>query len=296
MSIYQYQSALEFLKDSISEKKRLEANFSIRRFSKQIDFGSHAYLVMILRGKRALTLKQVPSLSLGLGLNNDERIYLQTLIQLDNAKSDEERDLCKLWLNDLNPKNEYKIVEVEHYHLIANWVHMAILTLAKIEGAVITAENVHTLIHQKVTIPEIRFAIERLLNLGLLNEVEGKLVPTQNCVRTKDDISSKGAREYHKQVSKLAVDALEEQDPSIREFQAFAVTVPEGKIQLAKDLIRKFRKQFALVMESEPGHEVYQCNLQFFRLAESPLKATSKVNDGNSRAGKARVLNTEMDQ
>jgi len=278
ISIYQYQSAIEFLKDSIIEKKRVSPDFSIRKFCKQIDFGSHAYLVMILRNRRKLTLKQVAPLAQGLDLNSDERIYFQTLIQLGNARTDEEKNLVKLWLNDLNPKREYRILEVEQYHLVADWVHMAILTLAKIEGAKITPENVYSLINKKVALPQVRQAIERLLDLGLLKEEGERLLPTHNSVRTKDDLSSKGAREYHRQVSKLATEAVEEQDPLVREFQGFALTIPQGKVQLAKDMIRKFRHQLVQVMEAEPGYEVYQCNLQFFKLAESP--STLSKEDG----------------
>lgn len=274
LSVYRYQSAIEFLKDSISEKKRVHSDFSLRKFSKQIEFGSHAYLIMILKGRRQLTLKQVPALAQGFDLTAEERIYFQTLVQLEQAKSEEEKDLIRLWLNDLNPKKEYRILEAEHYHLIADWVHMAILTLAKIEGAQITAENVHRLIGAKLTVPVIRTAIERLLDLGLLKEENGKHIPTFHCVRTKDDVSNKGAREYHRQVSKLAAEAVTEQDPSIREFQAFSLTVPKDKIPLAKDMIRKFRHQMVQIMESEPGYEVYQCNLQFFKLADHPSAKT----------------------
>ena len=294
VSVYQYQSAIEYLKDAIAEKKRSDESFSIRRFCKQIGFGSHAYLVMILNGRRSLTLKQVPSLATGLSLNSDERIFFQTLIQLENAGSEDEKNLVKLWLNGLNPKPEYRIVEVEQYHLIANWIHMAILTLAKIEGAKITPENIYEMIHKKIPLALVREATERLLNMGLLKEQDGKILPCQNSVRTKDDVSSKGAREYHRQVAKLAIDATEEQDPSIREFQSFALTVPEGKINLAKDMIRKFRHQFVQVMESEPGYEVYQCNLQFFKLVESPstLKKTqrSTVNDSEMKSSKRSNL------
>jgi uncharacterized protein (TIGR02147 family) len=284
ITVYQYQSARDYLKDMIADQKRVDPEFSIRRFCRQSALGSHALLIMLLNGKRKMTLKQVPAFAQAFKMSSLERMYFQTLIQLDNARSEEEQDLCKLWLNDLNPKPEMKMVEVEQFHVISNWIHMAILTLAKIEGAKITAENVYTLVNEKVSLSECRQAIERLLDLRLLEEKDGSLKPTHSWIRTKDDVSNRGAREYHKQVLKLATDAIEEQGPDIREFQSFALTLPHGKISLAKDLIRKFRNQLVLALESEPGHEVYQCNLQFFRLTESPLapvlSTASAVNEG----------------
>jgi len=270
ISVFHYQSARSYLKDMIADQKSRNQDFSLRRFCRQSEVGSHALLVMLLNGKRKMTLKQVPAFARAFGMSSLERMYFQNLIQLDNARSDEERDLCKLWLNELNPIPEHKIVEIEHFQVIANWIHMAILTLAKIEGAKITPENVHALVNGKVSLAECRQAIERLLDLGLLEEKDGRLMPTHSWVRTKDDLASKGAREYHKQVLKLATDAIEEQSVDEREFQSFALTLPRGRIALAKDMIRKFRHQLVTAMESEPGHEVYQCNLQFFRLTESP--------------------------
>lgn len=279
LSVFQYQSARDYLKDAISERKRHSPDFSIRKFCKLSNFGSHSHLVMILNGSRRVTLKQVPALAAGLNLTSEERVYFQTLIQLDNATSEEEKNLCKLWLNDLNPRREYRILEVEQYHMIADWIHMAVLTLAKIEGASITPENVFQLVHGKVPLPKIREAIERLLDLGLLKEEGGKLKPSFQSVKTKDDVSSKGAREYHKQVSRLAAEAVEEQPPEIREFQSFALTVPQGKIPFVKNLIRKFRHQLVQIMEAEPGHEVYQCNLHFFKLVESPSNLSKVTSD-----------------
>ena len=291
LSVFQYQSARDYLRDQFATLKQTDAGFSARKFCRQTDFGSHALLVMIMRGKRKLTLKQVPALVKGFRLNSEERIYLQTLIQLDNAKSEEEKNFCKLWLNDINPRKDYRILEIEQYHLIADWIHMAILTLAKIPGLKISAESVYSLIdpkltQNKLTLPQVRQAIERLLDLGLLREDGDSLTPTQNSVRTKDDVSSRGAREYHRQVARLGIEALEAQKPDEREFQSFALTIPQGKIPLAKDMIRKFRHQMVQVMESEPGSDVYQCNLQFFRLTESPLSSlqTQATEDESHRA------------
>ena len=282
VTVFQYQSGRLFLTDAIAELKRSDPEFSVRRFCKMSGLGSHALLIMLLNGKRKMTLKQVPALAHAFQLNTIERTYLQTLIQLDNSNSVEEKDLYKLWLNDLNPKADLKFVEIEHQQVIANWIHMTILTLGKIEGAELTAENIYVLIHKRISLSEVRQALTRLLDLGLLSEVEGRLIPSQSGVRTKDDVSNKASREYHKQVSMLACESLEEQAPNIREFQSFALTVPEGKISLAKEMIRKFRNQLVLVLEQEPGVDVYQCNIQFFRLTESPLseRSQSKVNEG----------------
>lgn len=282
ISVFQYQSARTYLKDQVTLQKKTDPSFSVRRFARHSEVGSHALLVMLLNGKRRMTLKQAPAFAKAFQMSSLEHMYFKMLIQLDNATSEEERDLCKLWLNDLNPSPEHKMVEVEHFHLISNWVHMAIITLAKIPGVQLTADSIHGLLGQKVSLPECRQALERLIELELLIQKDGQWIPAQTWVRTKDDVANRGAREYHKQVGQLGIQAIEGQSVDEREFQGFALTVPKDKIHLAKEMIRKFRHQLVTTLEAEPGEQVYQCNIQFFRLTEHPqtLKTKSAVNEG----------------
>ena len=95
LSVFQYRSARRFLLDYVELKKKSDASFSIRRWSKEMGLGSHALLIMILQGKRTLTLKQAPYIAQGAKLTTPEQMYFQALIQLENAKTPEEERFCK---------------------------------------------------------------------------------------------------------------------------------------------------------------------------------------------------------
>ena len=113
-----------------------------------------------------------------------------------------------------------------------------------------------------------------------MEEKNGKLICTFQRVTTRDDVANRGARSYHKQVAELAAQAIESQPVEEREYQSFAVSVPRAKVKLAKEMIRKFRTQFYEAMTSEPGDEVYQTNIQFFRLTESPSEMVLTEDEG----------------
>ncbi|MGE3975094.1 MAG: TIGR02147 family protein [Bdellovibrionales bacterium] len=270
-SVFQYQSAKRFLFDYVEQKQKADSGFSIRRWSKEIGL-SHALLAMLLQGKRSMTLKQVPYFSKGMGLSSPERLYFQALIQFDNADTPEEKDLCQLWLAEVNPGKVGRIREVDEYIVIAHWVHMAILAMTDLNDFKGTAEEIHEKLEGRVAIHEIRAALERLKALNLVTEQEGRLVCSYQRITTKDDVANRGAREYHKQVAALVPNAIETQSVEEREFQSFAVSVPESKVKLAKEMIRKFRTQFYEAMTAEKGDMVYQTSIQFFRLTESPSK------------------------
>jgi uncharacterized protein (TIGR02147 family) len=278
--IFKYESARRYLVDYVSHKQTVDPSFSLRKWSKAMGMSSHAHLVMILQGKRSLTLKQVPFFSKGMNFSSPERLYFQALIQFENADTSEEKDLCRLWLSEANPGGHFHVREVDEYIVIAHWVHMAILAMTDNKGFCGTAEEIHRKLGKKVSVAEIRSALERLRALNLVREDNGKLLCTYERVTTKDDVANRGAREYHKQVAKLAIDAIEQQSVEEREFQSFAVSVPHDKIGLAKEMIRKFRTQFFEAMTSEPGDEVYQTQIQFFRLTECPSEMVPKEDEG----------------
>lgn len=279
-SVFQYQSAKRFLLDTVEHKQKTDAAFSVRKWAREMGLGSHALLVMILQGKRSMTLRQVPFLAKGLGLSSPERLYFQALIQFENAKTQEEKDLCQLWLSEINPGSKFRVRDIDEYIVIAHWVHMAILAMTGLAAFRGSAEEIHARLGGKVLIHEIRAALERLKALNLVEMKDGRLTCTVERVSTRDDVANRGAREYHKQVASLVAMALETQSVEQREFQSFAVSVPKSKIPLAKEMIRKFRIRFYEAMTQEPGDEVYQTSIQFFRLTESPSELVPKEDEG----------------
>jgi uncharacterized protein (TIGR02147 family) len=283
-SIYYYKSASRFLLDCVVEKQKKDFNFSVRKWSKEKGFPSHSLLAMVLQGKRNLTLKQVPFFAKGLSLSTPEKIFFQGLIQVENAKTKEEKEWCELWLSELRPVSDsaLRVRELDEYASISDWIHPALLALSDTRASYADADTAHKKLKSKHTLTEIRVAIDRLTSLGLLQKDASGLFRA-TCLRmtTKDDVATRGVREYHKQCAALASEKIEEQNRNVRELQSLAIAIPSSKLPQAKELIRKFRAQFSAAMGSDNADQVYQLNLHFFRLTECPSENTSlKENEG----------------
>jgi uncharacterized protein (TIGR02147 family) len=283
-SVFQYRSASRFLLDRVVERQKADRRFSIRKWAKEMGFPSHSLLAMVLQGKRSLTLKQVPYLARGLGLSTPEKLFFQGLIQVENARTSEEKEWCETWLSELRPKtvaNDY-VREIDEYLTIANWIHPALLALSDTRESFRDADEAIRKLELDASNVEIRAAIERLSALGLLRkDSSGIYRATCERMTSRDDVANRGVREYHKQCATLAAERVEQQDVLEREFQSMAIAIPTSRLPLAKELIRKFRTQFSEAMSSEHCDQVYQMNLHFFRLTESPLKReVSKANEG----------------
>lgn len=294
-SIYLYKSATRYLLDRVVEKQKNDFNFSIRKWSKEMGFPSHSLLAMVLQGKRNLTLKQVPFFAKGLNLSTPEKMFFQGLIQVENAKTKEEKDWCELWLSELRPSSasELKIRELDEYASISDWIHPALLALSDTRESYDDAESARIKLGSRHTAVETRVAIDRLVSLSLLKKDSAGLYRA-TCLRmtTKDDVATRGVREYHKQCAILASEKITEQNRHERELQSLAIAIPSTKLPQAKELIRKFRAQFSAAMGSEHADQVYQLNLHFFRLTECPSESVSlKENDSTDQHQNQGVRN-----
>ncbi len=277
-SIYQYRSASRYLLDRVTEKQKADRKFSVRKWTKEMGYPSHTLLAMVLQGKRNLTLKQVPYLAKGLDLSTPDKLFFQGLIQIENAKTPEEKEWCELWLSELRPSSVEKnhVREIDEYTTIANWIHPAILALSDTRESFRDSEEAAEKLDSRLPKTEVRAAIDRLLSLELIKkDHSGRYRATCKRMTSKDDVANKGVREYHKQSAALVQDRIDSQNVLEREFQSMAIAVPTSRIPLAKEMIRKFRTQFSESMTTENANEVYQFNMHFFRLTENPSKIES---------------------
>jgi uncharacterized protein (TIGR02147 family) len=295
VSVFDYQSPRQFLLDALSEKQKKNPGYSLRQWCLKMGQKSHTLVTLILQGKRPLRIKHAAMFARGLDLASQENVYFQGLIQMENATTPEEKKLCALWLSDLHPGGVFTTRELDEFSVISDWVHMTILSMTRLKGLSGSPEEISKRLGLKVSTNEVRAAVSRLLDLGLIQKnKDGKLEATYHRVTSKDEIASSGGREYHRQVIDLAKNAIEAQSIHEREFQSFGIAIAQDKIQLAKDMIKKFRAQFAQTVGARPGEgdEVYQTNIQFFRLTESPREKSvssedegAKFNDAGSYTG-----------
>lgn len=293
ITVYNYEDPRQFLLDYLADRQKQDPEFSVRRWAREMGMNSHALLVMLLQGKRPLRVNHVPFLAKGMNLPSQERLYLQALIQFAAASSTEEKALCNLWLSDLNPGGGFRTKEVDQFLSISHWLYTAILAMTDLHGFDGTEESIARRLRGRVTVHEVRGALQRLLHMNLLErDSKGRLCATYQRTTTRDDIANEGARKYHRATSELAMDSVEEVPLDRREFQSFSMAVNHDKIPLAKEMIRKFRTQLAKAIASDAGDEVYQMNIQLFQLTESP--AHKSAEDEGTETGLKRSQSKEV--
>ncbi len=283
-NIYQHRSPRNYLSEVFTARQTREPEFSLRQWAKEMGI-SHTLLSMLVQGKRPIRLKHFPALARGIPLTQPERLYFQALIEFDSATTPEQKNLLQLWLSDMHPGGPIRNIELETFRAISDWIHFGLISYCSVKRVKNQPQAIARRFGGKVPTSEIRSAIDRLLELNLLTlSPEGELFASQTHTSSRNDTSDHGVREYHRQVASLAQDAVMKQEPSEREFQALSLPMNPEKLNLAKEMIRRFRYQFCEAMgvspESNEEYDVYQMNLHFFRLTERPSEKSRIADEG----------------
>lgn len=268
-NIFECTSSRVALLNYLELRQEFEPSFSVRKWSKDMGMSSHSLLNLQLQGKRKVRLQHVERFTHTMGLTEVESRYLQGITLLEKAKNDQEKQIHLLSLNKMIPKTHLKTKKYNQFSILSDWIHMAIMSLTEITDIKLTEQEIKNYLSHKVSTAEITAAITRLLEEGLLKDNGKYLEATYQSVSTTNDISDSGIKEYHRQASDLAKDAIDEVELARRELQSFCLAIPDDKLLLAKDLIRKFREDFYNAVGGS-GENIYKMNVQLFQLSRCP--------------------------
>ncbi|HND31034.1 MAG TPA: TIGR02147 family protein, partial [Myxococcota bacterium] len=89
--IYRYLDYRKFLADWFREKKEANPLFSHRAFARKAGQASPSLLLHVIEGKRNLTPITLEAFVKALGLKSEEVEFFTTLVNLDQAETQEEQ-------------------------------------------------------------------------------------------------------------------------------------------------------------------------------------------------------------
>ncbi len=222
-------------------------NYSMRAFAKKIGI-SQAAISQILADKRPVTKKCAEKILRGLDKTPAE------LSEILHPESD----------SNLS----FKAIDMDTYHTIADWYYFAILSLAETRDF----QSSTRWIAERLGISEKRAAeaISRLQRLDLINRdpKSKKLVPTGMQFEAVSAIANPALKKACRQNIELAQSALETTEFVERDFTAITLCFDPDKMDVAKKMIKNFRRNFCKVMEKSPKKEVYKLSVQLFPLTK----------------------------
>lgn len=255
------------LLETLAERQRRNTSYSLRAFARFLGVQPPT-LSAILNGKRNLPAKQAALISERLGLTPIEKQKFMSSVT--GAKL----SLREFMSAQVAAFDAHTLEEELHHRIIAEWEHYAILSLIDTKG--FKSDPKH--IAQRLGITPLRAAscIENLKQAKLVAQTK-TLRKSHEHLRTTDDVSSTALRQSHKEELDMAKAKLDETALELRDYSSMTVALNLEKISEAKELIKRFRREFATLVEKDSQkNEVYQLCVQLFPLTRSKKNAVQK--------------------
>jgi len=239
----------ELLQENFDQLKNKNAAYSLRAYSQKLGQGSGA-LSAILSGKRRVSVQLARRLSEKLALNPQE---MSEVLLDKNIK--EKTPLSYLQLQN------------DQYQYLANWAHMAILSLVKTKPAPQNATEVAQRLG--ISVSKAKNAIDRLIRLNLLtlNKNGSYQRVTGNLKSTDESFNLSLQRAHHENLN-LAAKALDEVEISLRDFTDITMAIDLKNLPLAKEKIRRFQDEISQMLETKNANEVYRMCIQLLPLTK----------------------------
>ena len=262
--------ALIFLRNEYLRRRKNNRHYSISAFARDLDLSS-SFLSRVLNGERTITINfalQIASIFNLPTLQTNEWVAEIVATASKNAKiSVKLREQIRKSKERKNISPQY--YEVERFKSISQWHHLAILNLTYVQD--FNPSPIWIAKRLGISRIETTDAITRLLELGLLERTQKTLKCTNNTLFVDTKKSELCVREFHRQMSARAIDAL--QDGSEETFDAryiagLTLAFDRKRIKEFREKIKAFQLEIMQMAKSETYTDVYQFNLQLFPLTQ----------------------------
>ena len=256
----------KFLKDALTERCAKKPAYSLRAFAKHLGL-SPSHLSRVMSGEKDLSPQAALRVASELKLKSKETELFLDLVHLESA-DETTRPLLLKRVQARFAKFARGSVGLESFKLIADWYHLPLLELIGARGFRSDAKWVSAKLG--LSLAETKSALERLQSLGLIEITKDGAIRSleKSGVETSDDISSAAIKRHHEQMSLKAIEAVKEQAVDEREFQSLHFAFEETQMKRAKEFLREFADRFEAEFKPQGGTDVFQLNLQFFRLTK----------------------------
>ncbi len=261
-----HQDYREYLKQEWLSRHARNSHYSLRAFARDLSIGP-GRLSNVLNGKKGLSTKGAEEVAAKLGLKDFEIEYFVCLVQKKHARAEKSRTEAEQQLTKLMLQNSKQKISVDHFKLISDWYHLAILQLMKLDHYQDEPEWIAKVFG--IHLAEAKDALARLDRLGLTELKDGKRFAAHKDVVGPDGIVSDAVKNFHEQILKRASSAIYMQSPEDRDLNAIMFPCSKESIHEIRERIRQFASSIAQTFSTTEGNQVSTLSIQFFGLTKS---------------------------
>ena len=269
-NIFDYLDYRIFLKDMFDYRKKKNYHFSYRVFAGKAGFSSPNFLKLVTTGKRNLSNESIGKIAKGFDLKKQEREFFESLVFMNQSSNHDDKNHYLKKMMSINGYLKSHKLDKASYKYFSKWYYPAIREIVLFGKRNYTPEKIAKLLSPDVNAREAEKALDLLLELELLRkDKSGRWEQTDRVVSTDPEVNSLIITNYHKEMIKLGMEALERYPSDKRDITSVTLSVKKEKIKEIKQRIIAFRKELLkLACEDEESDQVIQINFQAFPLTK----------------------------
>ena len=117
--------------------------------------------------------------------------------------------------------------------------------------------------------------MDLLLKIGFIKKEKGKYIQSSPFLSTGPEVKSFAVLNFHKEMAKLAIDAMDRFPKNERNNTACTIQVSDEGFNKIKSKMNDFRKEVLSLAEADKNinsQRVYHTNFQFFPVSVKPSR------------------------
>jgi uncharacterized protein (TIGR02147 family) len=254
------------LKNEFAQRCKRNSAYSLRAFARDVEMAPST-LSEVLKGKHGMSRGTAGKIALKLGYEGEEKEFFCDLVDSKHARSKAKKEMAAARLIKFKADPKAATLNKDSFDFIAEWYHMAILSLMACESFKSDFDWIAAALNIKAK--EAASALERLERLGFVAKKREKYTLSQGRTNTPPGTSREAMLSFHHDVLKMALDSVYDQKYDERELSATLIEIPIERLDEGREMIREFRTKFCKEFrKSIKSDEVYALTMQFSRISD----------------------------
>ncbi|MBR4348735.1 MAG: TIGR02147 family protein [Fibrobacter sp.] len=266
LDIFQFTHFRKFLEEYQAARAKVEPGFTRTEICNMLGLEkSRSYFADVLRGKK-VSPRMVAKFIEVLELDKKEAKYFETLVQLDQAKSDAARNAAMQEILKLHP-NPQHIVNEDAYEYYSRWYNSALFAILDAMDVTDDMAPVQKRIFPKVPLGKLKESLALLERLGLARKnEEGFWKPTKESISSGPYNNADLIKQYQLQCFELSKQALmtPPKKPTVMSTLTFSISSEAYKKLEAELQEFKAKARRIIGEDKEKADGVYQMNIHLF--------------------------------
>ncbi|MGE4131950.1 MAG: TIGR02147 family protein [Bdellovibrionales bacterium] len=241
--VFRYHDYRAFLKDWLADRRAQRANKgSMRKVCRAAGI-SPALLSLVTSGKRVLTEKMAKKLAPHLELSEAEQSFFVQLVKLSESTNLEERTKAFTRIKRFHAYKEGAKGELDTFKYLNKWYFVAIRELARHPKFQEDPKWIQQQLIHHVPAPEIRKALDFLLEQGFLKRENGRIKQTERDIRCDGGVFQLSLNQFHKTMLELGTESIDNIDKDKRHLSGYTFMIDESSYAEVLKIIEEATKK-----------------------------------------------------